>query len=79
MAGQGLRYVKVKQAYEFLYDPDNDSVSSLIKSYMEPEIQIVSDTKAADTRLAFVPPVTIPLLAEKRSPEQPSRVFSPCS
>ena len=54
MAGQGLLYVKVKQGYEFLYDPDNDSVAILLKSYMEQEIKIVSDTKAADTRLAVV-------------------------
>ena len=47
MAGQGLRY-------EFIYDPDNDSVAILLKSYMEQEIKIVSDTKAADTRLAVV-------------------------
>ena len=66
MAGQGLLYVKVKQGYEFLYDPDNDSDAILLKSYMEPEIQIVSETKAADTRLAVVPPVTTALLAETK-------------
>ena len=65
MAGQGLLYVKVKQGYESLYDPD-DSDAILLKSYMEPEIQIVSETKAADTRLAVVTPVTTALLAETK-------------
>ncbi|XP_028408793.1 uncharacterized protein LOC114533337 [Dendronephthya gigantea] len=44
MAGQGQIYVKVKQGYDFLYDlnKDDDDDDELLKSYVEPEIEIIN-------------------------------------